>query len=148
MWHESLAPRPWHYSTLSEGLRLSMTGQLRKTVMCPDVSLVPDILKARIRFGPCAETDWASFPCRAGKRGYTGFCPNAEVQVPRPLVGSIRIKQLHCRVSSRSWHLQWQMVNNCCVVGCTNCVGKKKASVSTVSLQLDKGQTLIWPLSK
>ena len=72
MWHESLAPRPWHYSTLSEGLRLSIwTGQLRKTVMCLDVSLVPDILKARIRFGPCAETDWASFPCRAGRRGHT-----------------------------------------------------------------------------
>ena len=42
---------------------------------------------------------------------------------------------------SALWGEREVMVNNCCVVGCTNCVGR--ASVSTVSLQPDKGQTLI-----
>ena len=43
---------------------------------------------------------------------------------------------LHCKfmkyVFWKFKHLQWQMINNCCVVCCTNCVGKKKTSVSTV----------------
>ena len=68
------------------------------------------------------------------------------MQVPRPLVGKIRaLTQLHSlTANSQSCILlkilipAGQMVNNCSVVGCTNYVGKKKFSVSTVFVDLTK----------